>query len=90
MVKDPVCGMELDKKDAVKVKHKGKTYYVCGSNCQHEFESNPERYVCAKCGKECDLETTNHKIKHEGKVYCFCSAEHKKKFQLENFGEVLY
>ena len=46
MVKDLVCGMDVDEKT---VKHKtayqGQTYYFCASGCKIAFEKNPEKYI---------------------------------------------
>ena len=45
MAKDPVCGMEVEKGDAVAtVDHDGSTYYFCSKGCAEEFEENPEDY----------------------------------------------
>jgi L-lactate dehydrogenase len=46
MVKDPVCGMEVDENQAKhKAQHMGKTYYFCASACKDTFEKNPEGYL---------------------------------------------
>jgi Cu+-exporting ATPase len=46
LVKDPVCGMEVDPHTAAgHAEHGGKTYYFCSPHCQAEFEADPERYV---------------------------------------------
>ncbi len=29
----------------IKVRYKGKTYYVCCSGCKAEFDEHPEKYV---------------------------------------------
>jgi len=46
MVKDLVCGMEVDEKT---VKHKttyqGETYYFCAPGCKIAFEKDPEKYI---------------------------------------------
>jgi len=46
MVKDLVCGMEVDKKT---VKHKttyqGETYYFCAPGCTIAFEKDPTKYI---------------------------------------------
>lgn len=48
MVKDPVCGMELDPKTATnKSQYKGQTYYFCSSGCKASFDKDPEKYVGA-------------------------------------------
>ncbi|MCW4033554.1 MAG: YHS domain-containing protein [Candidatus Bathyarchaeota archaeon] len=46
MVKDPVCGMEVDEAKAdLKYDHEGKTYYFCNTNCQENFKKNPKQYI---------------------------------------------
>lgn len=46
MVKDPVCGMEVDPaKTPYKTVYKGTIYYFCSSQCKKEFEKNPEHYL---------------------------------------------
>lgn len=46
MVRDVVCGMELDPEGApVSLIHEGITYYFCSDACQHEFEGEPEKYL---------------------------------------------
>ena len=42
IVKDPVCGMEIDKsKAAGKSEYQGQTYYFCAPGCKQEFDKNP-------------------------------------------------
>jgi YHS domain-containing protein len=44
MKTDPVCGMQVDEKDAI-VSHKGaKTEYFCSEECKEKFEENPNQY----------------------------------------------
>lgn len=46
MVKDPVCGMEVDlSRSKLKIKYKGKTYYFCNASCHYAFQNNPEQFV---------------------------------------------
>ncbi len=46
MVKDPVCGMEVDEKTApAKSEHMGKTYYFCAPGCKKAFDENPAKYT---------------------------------------------
>lgn len=46
MVKDPVCGMEINKTDAVgKSEYKDETYFFCSLHCKESFEKAPERYI---------------------------------------------
>jgi YHS domain-containing protein len=46
MVKDPVCGMDVDPRTAAKkYDYKGQTYYFCSPGCKKDFEQNPEKYT---------------------------------------------
>jgi YHS domain-containing protein len=45
MVKDPVCGMDVDPKTAAnKSEYKGQTYYFCSPGCKKDFDMEPEKY----------------------------------------------
>lgn len=49
MVKDPVCGMDVDPKTAeAKSEYKGQTYYFCSKGCKVTFDKNPEKYAGQK------------------------------------------
>ncbi len=37
MPKDPVCGMEVNPDEAIKLVKDGKTYYFCSNSCREEF-----------------------------------------------------
>ncbi|MBI3803519.1 MAG: heavy metal translocating P-type ATPase [Nitrospirae bacterium] len=39
MVKDPICGMVVDKATALHSERSGRTYYFCSVGCQRTFES---------------------------------------------------
>ena len=43
--KDPVCGMEVDKKTKYRAEYNGKTYYFCSQACMSTFQKDPGRYV---------------------------------------------
>jgi YHS domain-containing protein len=46
MVKDPVCGMNVDEKTGtLRSEYKGKTYYFCSQSCKEVFEKNPLRFA---------------------------------------------
>ncbi|HEC88173.1 MAG TPA: YHS domain-containing protein [Thermoplasmata archaeon] len=46
MVKDPVCGMEVDaKRVAAKSEYKGKVYYFCYLHCKEAFDNEPEKFL---------------------------------------------
>jgi Cu+-exporting ATPase len=45
-VRDVVCGMEIDPKDAAaQMEYEGKTYYFCSQSCHDKFMAEPEKYV---------------------------------------------
>lgn len=37
IVKDPVCGMNVDTASALSASKYGKTYYFCSTSCKREF-----------------------------------------------------
>lgn len=46
MVKDPVCGMDIDPKTAAgKSEYQGQTYYFCSAGCKKAFDKEPAKYV---------------------------------------------
>jgi Cu+-exporting ATPase len=46
MAKDPVCGMQVDEKNAAAISVlKGTTYYFCAPACKATFEKNPEKFI---------------------------------------------
>lgn len=52
VVKDPVCGMEVETDStAGHTEHAGQTYYFCGSACKVKFDKNPEQYLSKHAGK---------------------------------------
>ena len=45
MVKDPVCGMEIDPATAFATReHAGETLYFCSQSCVDKFDDDPHRY----------------------------------------------
>ena len=45
-IKDPVCGMEIEKKLAKgPSEHMGKTFYFCSDGCREKFEKEPMKYM---------------------------------------------
>jgi len=46
MVKDPVCGMEIEAKDAFASRESmGQTFYFCSQACVDKFDANPHAYM---------------------------------------------
>jgi len=45
-VKDPVCGMDIEKDSAKgSAEHMGKTFYFCSPGCKEKFDSEPMKYM---------------------------------------------
>jgi YHS domain-containing protein len=59
VVKDPVCGMDVETATAAgQTEYKGQTFYFCGSMCKEKFNLKPEQYLSqfagtAKGGHDC-------------------------------------
>lgn len=46
MVKDVVCGMDVQPETAAGTsEYNGETYYFCSPSCKQQFDQSPERYV---------------------------------------------
>ena len=46
MVRDPVCGMEIDPAaSAETTEYEGEKYYFCNQDCKKSFDQDPEKYV---------------------------------------------
>ncbi len=44
--RDPVCGMDVDPRQAAGVaEHEGRAYYFCSTSCEAKFRSEPTRFV---------------------------------------------
>ena len=44
MVRDPVCGMEIDPRRAIEYEYNDKIYHFCSPNCESHFKRDPERF----------------------------------------------
>ena len=46
MAKDPVCGMDVNEREAkATAQHGGQSYYMCSTQCRDQFQQNPDRYT---------------------------------------------
>jgi len=46
MVKDPVCGTEVDEAETkAKSEYKGKKYSFCSEKCKIQFDKEPMKYI---------------------------------------------
>ena len=44
-VKDPVCGIMVDKNPELSYTYKGETYYFCSKTDAEKFKQTPDKYV---------------------------------------------
>jgi Cu+-exporting ATPase len=52
LVKDPVCGMNVDPHTAKhRAEHGGRTYYFCSARCRERFEAEPQKYLTPEAAK---------------------------------------
>lgn len=58
LVKDPVCGMNIDPKTAKggSTTFNGETYYFCNPKCKTKFEAEPQEYLDPKPVTVADME----------------------------------
>lgn len=63
MVKDLVCGMQVDENnpETPHFEYKAETYYFCTPLCRAQFEADPDRYIINESKKE------NSARKHRGR-----------------------
>jgi YHS domain-containing protein len=47
-VKDPVCGIMVEKNPDLSYTYKGETYYFCSKTDAEKFKQTPEKYVNKK------------------------------------------
>ena len=61
MIKDPVCGMDIDEKSAAH-EHvfEGVKYYFCSDNCHDTFMANPSKYAMQKKQDHATHDHTKH------------------------------
>lgn len=46
IVKDPVCGMDVDTETSkLSLEYEGTTYWFCGKGCLLEFKDDPATYL---------------------------------------------
>ncbi len=46
IVKDPVCGMDVDTETSkLSLEHDGTTWWFCGKGCLLEFKDDPDKYL---------------------------------------------
>jgi Cu+-exporting ATPase len=67
-VKDPVCGMDVDRNRAVTAEREGETYYFCSQSCKGEFDANPAAYAQRSATKDRNAEPREQQGAGTGKT----------------------
>jgi len=92
-MKDPVCGMQVERDSAAASQEwRGDTYYFCCEKCRAKFAENPEKYLAGDsrpdekgetdlvCGMMVDPGDAAASEDWQGKTYHFCSKKCREKF----------
>lgn len=76
MTKDPVCGMEVDGKKAIKLVKGGKVYYFCSDKCKEEFLGRDGKEATEKTDLETNSENDTQTKSKTKKLVCSISGMH--------------
>ncbi len=89
MIKDPVCGMEINADSAAAQEtYQGITWYFCSKSCHGKFQEDPAQYALPEsltdpvCGMDVSKDSGYH-VEHAGQNYYFCSESCLGKFEAE-------
>ncbi len=52
-IKDPICGMAVDKATAIHAERDGKTFYFCSDHCRQKFLADPAAAAIEKKSSCC-------------------------------------
>jgi YHS domain-containing protein len=86
ILKDPVCGMEVDPGSPFKVTYEGQDYAFCSQHCLDEFQRAPSKFLMPLffldpvCGMSVKT-TSEFKTLYKGNEYIFCSWHCLAEFQ---------
>ncbi|MFQ5343758.1 MAG: heavy metal translocating P-type ATPase, partial [Anaerolineae bacterium] len=93
MVKDPVCGMEIEEQTAAATRSvDGTTYYFCSDHCAAQFDAAPAEFVVKAppatvtdpvCGMSIDPAGAVATRDVAGQTYYFCSDSCVEKFDAD-------
>ena len=96
MVKDPLCGMEIEERDAVARREMdGQTIYFCSDDCANKFDADPHAYVHHAetptkvrdpvCGMDIDATEAATTREVDGQTVYFCSDGCAEKFDADPY-----
>lgn len=87
IVRDPVCGMEVDPAAGKPSQtFEGHDYHFCSDSCATKFAAAPQDYIEATdpvCGMKVARASARHLTKHSGSNVYFCSTGCKTKFEAD-------
>ena len=86
-VRDPVCGMEVDRDaGAPSHAHEGRRFHFCSERCRARFAAEPDAFVAATdpvCGMKVDRASARRMTRHAGAPVYFCSARCQERFEAD-------
>jgi Cu+-exporting ATPase len=84
VVRDSVCGMEVDpQSNTPTAEYEGHDYHFCSTGCRNKFLAAPTDFISAEdpvCGMSVDRANAKHMHRHQGALHYFCSSKCKDKF----------
>ncbi|UWQ19739.1 heavy metal translocating P-type ATPase [Jannaschia sp. M317] len=85
LVRDPVCGMEVNPSGGEPVHvHDDHRYHFCSDRCRDRFAVAPADYVEATdpvCGMAVNRAAAEHLSRHDDEVFYLCSTPCKERFE---------
>ncbi|MDD4179488.1 MAG: permease [Candidatus Margulisbacteria bacterium] len=71
MARDPICGMEVDEKTALKLSFQGQDYYFCSEHCRQKFiAQNKIENTCLECAPAKGSPFWKNKIAILAVIFC--------------------
>ncbi|HTB34159.1 MAG TPA: heavy metal translocating P-type ATPase [bacterium] len=87
MVRDPVCGMEVDpaRPKGGSWEHAGRPYYFCSDHCRGQFAADPSSHLealCPVCGRTLEPASAPA-AEWYGQAWFFCGQAHRGQFMAD-------
>ena len=74
VLKDPVCGMDVDRNSQFHIQHHSQNYYFCSQHCLSKFKANPDQYIEDTKNEDSNEVSTCHHHKPATSHSC-CNVE---------------
>jgi P-type Cu+ transporter len=76
MARDPICGMEVDERSALKAERNGQTFYFCSEHCRTKFLKEPNSPPKDSSAHDCCApKHDHHKHNHQSRDQDFASVK---------------